>query len=147
MVNVRSLTVAVAIGAVAALAGCQHRTISVTSEPGGALAYLNDIEVGRTPVDVEFTWFGTYAVRLELDGYRTLETSAEAEAPLHEQPGFDLLFMVLPGEERTEIAWHFVLSPEVRDEAALLQRAAELRDVFEADPSADPIETSASDEQ
>ena len=129
--------------AVGALVGCQHRTITVTSEPSGAMTYLNDVEVGRTPVDVEFTWFGTYAVRLELEGYQTLDTSAEAEAPLHEQPGFDLLFMALPGEDRTEIAWHFELSPEVRDEAGLLERAAELRDVF----AGESAEESDSDHQ
>lgn len=114
------------------LTGCQQRTIRVTSEPTGAAAYLNDVEVGRTPVEVDFTWFGTYEVRLEMDGYETLLTSAEAEPPLHEEPGFDLLFMLLPGEERTEIDWHFELAPETRDTEGLVDRATALREQYRA---------------
>jgi hypothetical protein len=47
------------------LLGCVERTISITSEPEGALVYLNDEEVGRTPVSVPFTFYGVYDVRLE----------------------------------------------------------------------------------
>ena len=132
--NGRSAIVCVALAC--ALGGCQRRTITVTSEPSGALAYLNDVEVGRTPVEVEFTWFGTYAVRLEKEGYETLETSAEAQAPLHEEPVFDLIFMAIPGEDRTEIAWHFELTPETRDPEGLIERAEALRERFE--PRAEP---------
>ena len=115
------------------LTGCQQRTIRVTSEPPGAVAYLNDVEVGRTPVEVDFTWFGTYGVRLEKEGYETLLTSAEAAPPLHEEPGFDLLFMLIPGEERTDIAWHFELTPETRDTEGLIDRATALREAYRPD--------------
>jgi len=128
------------------LVGCQQRTLRVTSDPPGAMLHLNDVEVGRTPVEVGFTWFGTYAVKLRLEGYETLETAAEAKAPLHEQPGFDLIAMMLPGEERTEIAWHFELSPERRDPDALIGRAAELRHDYSSadepelgDPATDSV--------
>ena len=61
---------ALGVGLLSLLCGCQQRTIRVTSEPSGAVAYLNDVEVGRTPVEVDFTWFGTYEVRLEKEGTR-----------------------------------------------------------------------------
>jgi hypothetical protein len=54
----------IVIGA-STLVGCVERTISITSEPRGALVYLNDEEVGRTPVSVPFTYYGVYDVRLE----------------------------------------------------------------------------------
>jgi len=51
-----------------AMVGCIERTITITSDPSGALVHLNDEEVGRTPVVVPFTFYGTYTVRLEHDG-------------------------------------------------------------------------------
>ncbi len=46
------------------LTGCVERTISISSEPSGALVHLNDEEVGRTPLTVPFTFYGTYSVRV-----------------------------------------------------------------------------------
>jgi hypothetical protein len=60
----RFALLAAALGS-ASLLGCVERTISITSEPRGALVYLNDEEVGRTPVSVPFTYYGVYDVRLE----------------------------------------------------------------------------------
>ena len=48
--------------------GCVERLITVRSQPSGALVYLNDEEVGRTPVTVPFTFYGYYDVRLEHEG-------------------------------------------------------------------------------
>lgn len=47
------------------LSGCIERTITITSEPSGSLVHLNDEPVGRTPLTVPFTFYGTYDVRLE----------------------------------------------------------------------------------
>lgn len=85
--------------------GCVERRLLITSEPTGALVYLNDQEVGRTPLEVPFTWYGTYDVRLEAKGYRTLETQQLAEQPWWELPGPDLIAEAIPGK-RVEIAWH-----------------------------------------
>ena len=51
--------------AMVSLTGCIERTISITSEPSGALVHLNDDEVGRTPLTVPFTFYGVYDVRVE----------------------------------------------------------------------------------
>ncbi len=40
-------------------AGCVQRTITITSDPPGALVWLNDREIGRTPLDVNFVYYGT----------------------------------------------------------------------------------------
>jgi len=85
--------------------GCVERRLMITSEPAGALVYLNDQEVGRTPLEVPFTWYGTYAVRLEREGYKTLETQQLAERPWWEAPGPDLFAEAMP-DKRVEIAWH-----------------------------------------
>lgn len=126
---------------VAALAasGCVDRRIFITSEPPGARVHLNDKDVGVTPLEVGFTWFGTYDVRLHREGYEPLVTTRETEAPLHEIPPFDLVALAIPGTKTTHIEWHFVMEPAMNDEAALLERAASLRArLDEPAPSDDP---------
>lgn len=123
----RSAMVAAALLAPALLGGCLERRLTITSEPPGALVWLNDVEVGRTPVDVDFEWYGTYDVRLALEGHEPLTTSAKADAPVHEWPGIDLFAAVLPVEFRNDVRWHFELEPALTDRDALLDRARETR--------------------
>jgi len=118
----------------AALPGCIERKISITSEPPGAICWVNDVEVGRTPVETDFTFYGDFDVRLKLDGYEPLRTHQEAKAPLHEYPPFDFFATIAPFDFEHTVDWHFVLekSPEaVKDsketESELIDRAKELR--------------------
>lgn len=104
-----------ALACLVAGGGCVRRTLTVTSDPPGALVYLNDEEVGRTPVTVPFTWYGTYDVRLEKDGYNALWTKRETEMPWWENPGPDLIAEALP-DRKVELAWHFELVPAVAAE-------------------------------
>jgi hypothetical protein len=101
--------------------GCSRRTIEVTSEPPGALVWINDQQVGRTPLEADFKFFGTYDVRVVLDGYEPITAGMKAEAPLHEQPGIDLL--AAPATLVTTVRWHFDLAPSA--ETTLGRRSAE----------------------
>ena len=120
------------MAAAAPLVGCANpgpeRRLFITSEPVGATVFLNDVEVGRTPVEVDFTWFGTYDVRLRKPGFEPLRTSAQAKAPIHEWPILDLVAMALPGREVTRIDWHFTMEPAAEGGRALASRAAAARD-------------------
>lgn len=124
----RCLFAAAALAALSA-GGCMDRRIIITSEPSGALVHLNDAEVGRTPVQTRFLWYGTYDVRLSLDGYEPVTAGREAGMPIYEIPPLDLPASALP--IRTNIRWHFDLEPsppatvETRDE--VIRRARELR--------------------
>eukprot|EP00752_Nemacystus_decipiens_P013508 g11966.t1 len=62
-------------------------------------------EVGRTPLEVPFTWYGTYDVRLEREGFETLYSQQTAEQPWWEKPGPDLFAEAMPNK-RVAIAWH-----------------------------------------
>ncbi|MEM6393348.1 MAG: PEGA domain-containing protein [Planctomycetota bacterium] len=110
--------------------GCVERTIEITSEPSGALVYLNDEEVGRTPLEVPFTFYGVYDVRLEREGYEPKWTTGEAAAPWWDYPGPDLLAELVPGLA-SRVAWHYALEASVPveqvDTDALLERAGALR--------------------
>lgn len=122
--------------------GCVERRLLITSEPSGALVHLNDQEIGRTPLDVPFRWYGVYDVKLQQDGYQTLHTQEEAEQPWWEYPGPDLVAEAVPGK-KVEVSWHFKLQPSVPasevDPDRMLDFADQLRalnnrDSFNPDP-------------
>lgn len=126
-----------------ALAGCVERRIEITSEPSGALVWLNDQQVGRTPTQATFLYHGVYDVRLELSGYEPLRTEAEAKAPLYENAPLDLVAEALPMRINNIQRWHFVLEPSLEStlpkdqlEGDLLTRAAAMR--TELDTTAPP---------
>ncbi len=118
--------------AAAALTGCRTRTLEITTEPPGALVWLNDEQVGRTPLETGFVHYGTYDVRIRLEGYNPIVTHRTAGAPLVDQPGIDLVTQAFPGNSVTH--WHFTLDPlaESTDqqgaEAAAFERAKAFRD-------------------
>ena len=115
-------------GLVCLQAGCLSRHLSITSEPSGARVWLNDIEIGRTPIEAEFTHFGDYSVRLERDGYEPLQTHKRAWAPWYEYPPIDLVVTALPIPVETEIDWHFELSPRTSEgDEGVEDRAREMR--------------------
>ena len=124
-----------AVLAAAALAGCVRREIEVTSTPPGALLTLNGREIGRTPAKVQFTFDGTYDVRLKLSGYESVEGKGTTDMPVWDFMGADLVAEVVPvGLERHE-HWHFDMVPEGDAEANLHDRAAAARNYVNAMPA------------
>ena len=107
--------------------GCVRRTISVTTTPPGAIVFLNDREVGRTPCDVEFLHYGVYDVRLRLEGYEPVVGSGRASAPVWDFVGADFLAELVPAQLESRVEWHFDLEPSTKDAVALRTRAAEMR--------------------
>lgn len=124
----RKIALATAILAAAALTGCIQRTLSIESSPPGALVYLNDQEVGRTPVTVPFTFYGKYDVRLEKEGFQTLTTLQKADAPWWEAPGPDIVAEAIPGQHSVNLRWHYTLEPTVpTNTESLIDHAKQLR--------------------
>jgi hypothetical protein len=132
----RTLAIAAAIAAPLFLGGCLERTIHITSDPPGALVWLNDIEVGRTPLETDFTYYGEFSVRLRREGYEPIVTSRTAKAPVYEWPVVDLAAELWPQRISTDIRWHFDLVPAAERTDAdaaredILRRAAETRDLL-----------------
>ena len=110
------------------LTGCLHRRIHIVTDPPGATVHLNDVQVGRTPVEVDFTYFGVYDVRISKPGYEPILTSEKAEAPFYEWPGIDLIAEAIPTDITTNIEWSYTLEPIDNDIDGVLERAQELRD-------------------
>lgn len=120
--------------AIVMLSGCIERRIYITSQPPGATVWVNDVEAGRTPTSVTFTYFGNYDVRLRKDGYEPLITKGEANPPVYEFPGPDLVATAIPARIRSDVKWNYVLQPKLESvgtqgdfESGLMNRAGALR--------------------
>ena len=50
--------------------------------PAGALVWVNHREVGRTPLEIDFTYYGHYDVQLTREGSEPVITTAEANPPV-----------------------------------------------------------------
>lgn len=116
-------------------AGCLDRTLVITSDPPGASVTVNDVEVGRTPVEAAFTYYGDYDLLLTLDGHEPLRTRATASAPVYEYPPLDLVAEAVPARIRNRVRWHFTLQPSpeasgpaTQLEADVAERARALRE-------------------
>jgi hypothetical protein len=117
-------------------AGCVRRTMRITSDPSGALVWVNDREVGRTPVNVEFVHYGTYDVRLVKEGWEPLLTFGRASPPLWDVIPLDLLAELAPVELKNTVHWHYTLEPSDDDRAALVDRARDIRAEWVAEEEA-----------
>jgi len=113
-----------------ALPGCVRRTLTIQTEPAGALVFLNDEEVGRSPVSTDFTWYGDYDVAIRHPGYQTLKTHIPVLPPWYQLPPLDFLAEVFwPGHIHDTHTHAFTLAPSVtpgREE--LIERAEAVRD-------------------
>jgi hypothetical protein len=129
---VRRLKILIALTFVP-LTGCITRTLTVQTSVPGALVYLNDREVGRTPFTVPFTWYGGYDVVIRADGYKTVKTSAEVTAPWWQWIPFDLVTDFLPVEDQEYL--HFDLKPDVpADPMTILARGEDMKGRLESSP-------------
>lgn len=115
------------------LPACATRRIDISSDPPGAVVYLNDVELGTTPCSADFRFYGEYDVRVEKDGFEPLRTHADASAPIYEYPPLDLAAEASPIPITTRVKWHFTLTPALERtqsaeelEKGLIERAKEL---------------------
>ena len=125
--------------------GCVRRKVAITSTPSEALVWVNSQEVGRTPLVFEFTYDGTYDVRLIHDDCVALSTSASTDPPVWDLPGIDFFAEIMPIEFTREVAWHFDLEAATLDPRKRLVAARAMRAKIEA-PEPDWISTSVESE-
>ena len=103
--------------------------MTVRSNPPGALLYVDDYEVGVTPVSTNFTYYGTRKMRLVKDGYETLTVMQSIPPPWYEYVPLDFVAEnFVPGQIRDQRCLDFQLKPQlVVPTEQLLSRAEELR--------------------
>ncbi len=76
--------------------GCVQRKMTIEWNPPGALVYLNDQEIGRTPITTDFIWYGNYQVEVRKDGFETLKTHQQVNAPWWQLVPIDLFAEFFP---------------------------------------------------
>jgi hypothetical protein len=114
--------------------GCVRRRLTVRSEPPGATVYIDDQEIGQTPVSSAFTYYGTRKIQLVKDGYETLTVKQKFRAPWYQVPPLDFVSENLTTKElRDERIVEFELEPQrVVPVKELLGRADQLRQTTQA---------------
>ena len=94
------------------LGGCVERKLTINTNPQEALVILNDEEIGTSPVTVSFEWYGDYGVRIQKQGYQTLQTHRQLKAPWYDKFPFDFFASVLnPRRIVDSYEWTFELAP------------------------------------
>lgn len=111
--------------------GCIERIVTVKSDPPGALVYLNEQEVGRTPVSKEFLWYGSYSVVVRKDGYQTLKTQTQIGTPWWQLIPLDLITDLLPIHDERVLTYSLKPQDPV-DPSSLVARGEQLQKALES---------------
>jgi hypothetical protein len=111
--------------------GCVHRRLTVRSNPSGALVEVNGKRIGVTPASMDFTYYGTYDIRMSLPGYETLEVKQPVAPPWYQVPPLDAVSdNLIPVQltNRHEYSWNLQqLGLEHSDDNALRNRGEDFR--------------------
>ena len=117
--------------AVAAGTGCNgvRRRLTIRTDPPGATVWVNDQEIGRTPISHNITYSGTYKIRLAMEGKKTKTVMYAVKTPWYLWPGVDFISEnLVPGELRDQQICDERLEPDlVAAPEELFENAAQMR--------------------
>jgi len=123
-----SAVILVALIAALLLAGCVERHLTINTEPQGAMVFLNDEEIGESPVTVSFEWYGDYNVRISKEGFETLKTHRKLKAPWYDEFPFDFFAMLNPKRTVDSYQWSFELEEKKQiSREQLIQNAEKIK--------------------
>jgi hypothetical protein len=109
-----------------AAAGCVERKLTINTNPAGAQVFLNDEEIGVSPVTTSFNWYGNYNITIRKQGCETLQARRKLNAPWYDLFPFDFVTQVLyPGRIVDSQEWSFDLKPQKEVSRQELIEAAE----------------------
>jgi len=98
--------------AAVASTGCVQRRMTIRSNPPGALVYVDDYQLGSTPVSHDFVYYGTRKIRLVKDGYETLTVRQPFPIPWYEYFPLDFVSEnLIPWEIRDERVVDLAMQP------------------------------------
>jgi len=87
---------AVIVATTAACGGGVRSRVNVQTIPEGADVTMNDVHLGRAPLQMPFTWYWYYDFVAEMEGYETKEERVRFRAPVYLWVPFDLFAEMLP---------------------------------------------------
>lgn len=111
------------------LSGCVRKRMTIVSNPPGAQVFIDNREIGSTPVSTAYQYYGTREIRLQKDGFETITVKRNFDPPWYEYPPFDLFSeSFVTHEFRDERILDFQLIPMQKVPADTVRdRAEELR--------------------
>lgn len=111
------------------LTGCVQRRLMVRSQPEGAFVTIDNQPIGPTPLSVPYTYSGTRQIRLEKDGFKTVDVEQRIRPAWFDTFPVSLVTNNFwPREIRDERILDFQLEPRTQaSENLLLDRANQLR--------------------
>lgn len=102
-----------AVATLPGLSGCVQRRLTIRSNPPGATVYVDNVEIGTTPVSHDFIYYGTREIRLVKAGYETLTVKQPIPYAWHQLPPLDFFSDNLtPWEIRDERDFVYQLVPQ-----------------------------------
>ncbi|MFM2096773.1 MAG: hypothetical protein RIS70_3897 [Planctomycetota bacterium] len=109
--------------------GCVRKRMTIVSNPPGAQVFIDNHEIGTTPVSTSYIYYGTRSVRLQKDGYESVTVERNFDPPWYEYPPIDFFAeSLLPTELRDERVLEFELIPRQNAASEVVRdRAEELR--------------------
>ena len=114
-------------------AGCVERKLTIVTQPENAVVWLNDEEIGTTPVTVDFKWYGDYRVRIEKSGYMIVNTHQKLKPPLYDYFPIDFFAQhIWPGRIINHNVWNYTMMPyEAPNSEELVQAARAAKATFQ----------------
>ena len=94
------------------MAGCVTRSLTIKTNPAGAMVYVNDVLKGKTPVTYDFTWYGWHRVMIRKDGFKRVDDRKMLRAPIYLWIPIDLVMELLPFHIHDDRAWEYTLTPQ-----------------------------------
>lgn len=109
--------------------GCVQRRMIIRSIPEGAFVMIDGQSVGSTPLSVPYTYSGTRDIKLERDGYKTINVQQRFDPQWYQTFPVSLISENFAGREiRDERVLDFTMEPKSQiQEDHLLNRANDLR--------------------
>jgi len=106
-----------------------RRRVTIRSNPPGAVVYIDDQEIGVTPVSTTFTFYGTRKIQLIKDQFEIVTVKRTFNPPWYQLPVLDFIYENLVFQEvRDERVLDFKLVPQKnRKNSDLIQRGLQLR--------------------
>lgn len=136
----RAVLIALAVGSILATPGCVQRRMTIRSNPPGALVYVDDYQLGTTPVSHDFVYYGTRKIRLVKDGYETLTVRQPFPTPWYEIFPLDFVTEnLIPWEVRDERVVELAMQPALpAAPETVVARAEQVRLAAGSQPAAMP---------
>lgn len=109
--------------------GCVQRRLIIRSIPEGAFVQIDGQSVGATPLSVPYTYSGTRDIKLERDGFKTINVQQRIEPKWYQTFPASLISENFAGREiRDERVLDFTMEPKSQvQEDRLLDRANDMR--------------------